>query len=69
MHKIEYLPIAQQDLMEALDYLILTLDAPQAAAELLDELEDTVSRIARFRMPMSCTGRTALCGMKSARYQ
>ena len=48
MHKIEYLPIAQQDLMEALDYLILTLDAPQAAAELLDELEDTVSRIARF---------------------
>ena len=48
MHKIEYLPIAQQDLMEALDYLILALDAPQAAAGLLDELEDTVSRIARF---------------------
>ena len=37
MHKIEYLPIAQQDLMEALDYLILTLDAPQAAAELLEQ--------------------------------
>lgn len=48
MHKVVYLPIAQADLIEALDYIGLTLDAPQAAVALLDEFEETVSRVAQF---------------------
>lgn len=48
MHKIVYLPLAQQDLWEALDYLTNTLDAPQAAAHLLDEFDAAIQRIAQF---------------------
>lgn len=48
MHKVVYLPIAQTDLLEAVDYLTVALDAPRAAADLLDELDHTVRQIARF---------------------
>ena len=48
MHEIRYLPIARDDLNDALDYLLAVLDAPQAAEALLDELDATVQRIARF---------------------
>lgn len=52
MHKIVYLPIAENDLIEALDYLIRVLDAPKAAADLLEEFDRTVRQIARF--PYAC---------------
>lgn len=52
MHKIVYLPIAENDLMEALDYLIRVLDAPKAAVDLLEEFDRTVQQIARF--PYAC---------------
>lgn len=39
MHKVEYLPFAQADVLDAVNYLAVTLDAPQAARNLLDELE------------------------------
>ena len=48
MHKIEYLPLAQGDLVNAIDYLAFTLEAPQAAAALLDELDHVVEQISRF---------------------
>lgn len=48
MHKIEYLPLAQEDVLDAVDYLALTLGAPQAAADLLEELDQTVHRISQF---------------------
>lgn len=48
MHEIRYLPIALDDLNDALEYLLVALDAPQAAEALLDELDETVQRIARF---------------------
>ena len=48
MHEIRYLPIALDDLNDALKYLLVALDAPQAAEALLDELDETVQRIARF---------------------
>lgn len=48
MHKVVYLPIAERDLLEALDYIALTLEAPQAAESLLEEFDATVQRIAQF---------------------
>ena len=36
MHKIVYLPSAQSDLLAAVDSLVTVLDAPKAAADLLD---------------------------------
>ena len=48
MHEIRYLPIALEDLNDALKYLLVVLEAPQAAEALLDELDETVQRIARF---------------------
>lgn len=52
MHKIVYLPLAERDLLEALDYIAYTLDAPGAARDLLDEFDRTVRRIAEF--PYAC---------------
>ena len=48
MHKIVYLPLAENDLTEALTYIAYTLDAPKAARDLLAEFEATVKRIAVF---------------------
>lgn len=48
MHKIVYLPLAERDLLEALDYIAYTLDAPGAARDLLDEFDRTVRRVAEF---------------------
>lgn len=48
MHKIVYLPLANDDIIEAVDYIADRLDAPQAAADLLNELDATVQRIADF---------------------
>ncbi len=48
MHKIVYLPFAESDLLEALDYIAYTLDAPKAARDLLDEFDKTVNRISEF---------------------
>lgn len=52
MHKVEYLPLAQADVLEAVNYLAVALDAPQAARTLLDELDDAVEQISRF--PYAC---------------
>ena len=48
VHKIVYLPLAERDLMEALDYVAYTLEAPQAARELLRALDETVGQLAAF---------------------
>lgn len=48
MYKIVYLPLAEKDLMEALDYIANTLDAPGAARALLEEFDETVQHIAAF---------------------
>ena len=52
MHKIVYLPLAESDLLQALDYIAFTLDAPKAARDLLTEFEKTVQRIAEY--PYAC---------------
>ncbi len=48
MVRVRYLPLAEEDVLEAAAYLAEVLDAPKAAAELLDELDKTVQRIAEF---------------------
>lgn len=48
MHKVEYLPLAQADVLDAVNYLAVTLDAPQAAGSLLDALDHAVEQISRF---------------------
>lgn len=52
MHRVVYLPLAERDLLEALDYIAHSLDAPQAARSLLEELDRTVQRIAAY--PYAC---------------
>ena len=48
MHKFVYLPIMQEDLLEAIDYLERVLDAPGAAEDLINQFDDAVQHIARF---------------------
>lgn len=48
MHEIRFLPLANEDILEAVDYLVTILDAPAAAENLLTELDSTVDRIAQF---------------------
>ena len=52
VHKIVYLPLAEEDILAAVDYISFTLDAPKAANDLLDELDKTVAQLAEF--PYSC---------------
>lgn len=52
MHKIVYLPLAESDLLEALDYIAYTLDSPKAARDLLAEYDETIKQIAEF--PYAC---------------
>lgn len=52
MHKVVYLPLAESDLLDALNYVAYTLDAPKAARDLLTEFDKTVNRIAEF--PYAC---------------
>lgn len=48
MHKIVYLPLAESDLMETLNYIAHKLNAPQAANDLLDAFDEVVRSIAQF---------------------
>lgn len=52
MHKVVYLPLAEEDVLAAADYISSTLGAPKAASELLDELESTIKQISEF--PYAC---------------
>ncbi len=52
MHRVVYLPLAESDLMEALHYIAYTLEAPDAARDLLSAFDEAVKRIAEF--PYAC---------------
>ena len=52
MYKITYLPLAEADIIDAVDYISFTLEAPKAAMALLDELDKTVRQLSEF--PYSC---------------
>ena len=48
MPEIKYLPSFQQDLNAIMEYIIFTLGAPQAALNLLDELEKSINNLKEF---------------------
>lgn len=48
MHKLKYLPLAQKDLREITDYIADILKAPRAAVDLVDALDNSISRIQQF---------------------
>ena len=52
MYKLEYLPLALQDLHEITSYISDILKAPQAAMNLIDSLDNSISRLKQF--PYSC---------------
>ena len=45
MPEIKYLPSFQQELNAIVDYISLTLEAPRAALNLLDELEISINKL------------------------
>ena len=45
-YSIEYLPVAAQDLTEIIGYI--KIDAPQAAMKLLDNIDDSISKLEIF---------------------
>jgi len=48
MIDIVYLPSFQKDLNAIVDYIVCTLEAPQAASNLLDELEKSINDLKVF---------------------
>ncbi len=52
MHKLKYLPLAVTDLDGIISYIADTLKAPQAAMDLLDTFDNSISRLQQF--PYSC---------------
>ena len=52
MYKLEYLPLALQDLHEITSYIADILKVPHAAMNLLDTFDNSISRLRQF--PYSC---------------
>ena len=48
MSEIKYLPSFQQELNAIIEYIMFTLKAPQAALNLLDELEESINNLKLF---------------------
>jgi plasmid stabilization system protein ParE len=52
MYKLSYLPLANRDIADAVNYIAEELLAPKAALGLLDALDKSISRLKDF--PYSC---------------
>lgn len=52
MFKLSYLPLANRDIADAVNYIADELLAPKAALDLLDALDKSISRLKDF--PYSC---------------
>lgn len=52
MYKLKYLPLALKDLHEITNCITDILMAPKAAMDLIDTLDNTISRLKKF--PYSC---------------
>jgi len=48
MHKIVYLPIAKRDMTDIFRYISSDLTAPKAALDLMDALDQSISRLSQF---------------------
>lgn len=53
MHRLKYLPLAKKDLINIISYIADTLQAPKAAMDLVDALDNGIFRLQQF--PYSCT--------------
>ena len=47
-YEIEYLPVADQDLAELVTYIAVDLAAPQAAANLLEKIDQAIKSLETF---------------------
>ncbi|HBQ86267.1 MAG TPA: type II toxin-antitoxin system RelE/ParE family toxin [Syntrophomonas sp.] len=52
MYEIRYLPMARKDLADIINYIAGHLQAPKAALDLLNSLDEAISRLEQF--PYSC---------------
>ena len=52
MYEIRYLPLARKDLTDITTYIADHLKAPKAAMDLLNALDESISRLEQF--PYSC---------------
>jgi toxin ParE1/3/4 len=52
MYEIRYLPLARKDLIDIVTYITDHLKASNAAMDLLDALDESISRLKQF--PYSC---------------
>ncbi|MBM7583132.1 plasmid stabilization system protein ParE [Caldicoprobacter guelmensis] len=52
MYEIRYLPLASKDLADIITYIVDELKSPKAAMDLINALDDAISRLAQF--PYSC---------------
>lgn len=52
MYEIKYLPSARQDLTDIITYIADALKAPKAAMDLINVLDESISRLEQF--PYSC---------------
>lgn len=52
MYRLSYLPIANRDITYTVNYIAETLAAPKAALDLLEALDESISRLKDF--PYSC---------------
>jgi len=48
IEEIEYLPLFQQELDAIVDYISITLEAPRAALNLVDELDKEIKKLKTF---------------------
>ena len=48
MYKLVYLPLAEADILDAVEYIAKKLENPRAAEALLDELDKTAEKLALF---------------------
>ena len=48
MYKVVYLPLAEDDILAAVEYIAGRLDNPQAAESLLNELDQVAEQLALF---------------------
>lgn len=52
MYKLKYLPLAQKDIRKMIEYISDILKVPKAAMDLLNALDESISRLEQF--PYSC---------------
>lgn len=48
MYKLSYLPVANRDIADVVNYIAETLAAPKAALDLLDALDESISRLKEY---------------------